>query len=222
MEEYCKLNLTNPRDKLPALSGLADQIRSRRGSKYVAGLWDDSVIQDLLWRVSVDARDNLLPKASPWRAPSWSWASVSDRIRYDRTNSFLHEIFCTVVNVNCTWAGPSTTGELLSGSLVLRGPTLEGTVQNGFRILEGGKVKQPFHGIFAEDYRLSPETFSVLVMRIGRNDKGIGKSYSLVLKAIGEGIEYERIGLLQSSDTLTSVWSRTNWSKAEVRTIMVL
>jgi hypothetical protein len=71
IEQYSALELTKVKDRLPALSGLCVRAAPRRG-EYVAGLWLDSLLFDLLWRIeslqpeSCD-RSNYFPR------PSWSW-----------------------------------------------------------------------------------------------------------------------------------------------------
>ncbi|KAK8226991.1 heterokaryon incompatibility protein-domain-containing protein, partial [Phyllosticta capitalensis] len=48
--DYSILNLTNPRDKLAALGAIAEQFqRVRPGARYLAGLWSDSLLDDMLW-----------------------------------------------------------------------------------------------------------------------------------------------------------------------------
>lgn len=73
---YTVLRLTKPSDKLPALAGCARDLSSEgdpwRG-RYLAGLWEATLVPDLLWVVNPPAD---LPRPGEWRAPSWSWASV--------------------------------------------------------------------------------------------------------------------------------------------------
>jgi hypothetical protein len=72
---YSGCTLTKPSDILPALSGIAEYVqRYRSKSRYVAGLWSDSLQSDLLW-VNYNKSSQ---RAYPWRAPTWSWASVVD------------------------------------------------------------------------------------------------------------------------------------------------
>ncbi|KAK6065122.1 heterokaryon incompatibility protein [Seiridium cupressi] len=52
VSEFSRRRLTYPEDKLPALSGIAHYIHRHTGSQYVAGLWADNIIVDLLWEVS--------------------------------------------------------------------------------------------------------------------------------------------------------------------------
>lgn len=46
---YSPLALTVSSDKLPALSGLADKRRVSTNQKYLAGLWESTLVFDLLW-----------------------------------------------------------------------------------------------------------------------------------------------------------------------------
>jgi hypothetical protein len=88
VEMYSRMNLTEPRDKLIALSGIAQLMStSVLGSKeepaeYVAGLWRKHLASQLLWRVEPifvrKDRSFQQPGRRPrvFRAPSFSWASV--------------------------------------------------------------------------------------------------------------------------------------------------
>ncbi|KAI0813989.1 HET-domain-containing protein [Xylaria sp. FL0064] len=78
VSEYSSLELTKE-DRLPALSGLAAQMKPHMGT-YRAGLWESSLICGLTWRVDV-----LKPgvrRPSRYRAPTWSWSSVDSEVTY--------------------------------------------------------------------------------------------------------------------------------------------
>lgn len=93
IEEYSELNLTKSRDKLTALSGIASQmyfiresrqIKQRRvhhsgDRRYLAGLWSDTIVTDLLWFRKDHTQTNFPDK---WRAPSWSWAALDGPVKY--------------------------------------------------------------------------------------------------------------------------------------------
>lgn len=83
VETYCTLDLTVEADKLPAISGIARQFVRYRREQYIAGLWEGSVIIDLMWcrRTSI-AKHPLPPRPKHWRAPSWSWASLYGQIMF--------------------------------------------------------------------------------------------------------------------------------------------
>jgi len=72
--QYTALKLTYRSDRQPALQGLATQMANTRRGRYLAGLWEDSLITDLAWRrvASYGTRE----KGAHATGPSWSWASI--------------------------------------------------------------------------------------------------------------------------------------------------
>ncbi|KAH6643243.1 heterokaryon incompatibility protein-domain-containing protein [Boeremia exigua] len=79
MEDYMSRNLTNEHDKLPALSGLAQDFQRKIPSnRYLAGLWFDHLPRALLWRTGPNAH-----RPTSWRAPSWSFLSVDGNMSYE-------------------------------------------------------------------------------------------------------------------------------------------
>ncbi|KAL8396112.1 hypothetical protein RB595_003534 [Gaeumannomyces hyphopodioides] len=86
---YSCLLLTKATDRLPAIGGAARDMRrlARGSSRYVAGMWEDSLADDLLWRA-------MKPRARPERkgdAPSWSWACVQGFVLYFDEFLFWHD-----------------------------------------------------------------------------------------------------------------------------------
>ena len=87
VEEYTDRSLTKKTDKLSAVSGLAKMISNflcdEEGNPdtYLAGLWRREFLSDLTWRVVSFGAE--LQGAQPYRAPSWSWASVDGSVRYE-------------------------------------------------------------------------------------------------------------------------------------------
>ncbi|KAK1637742.1 heterokaryon incompatibility protein [Colletotrichum phormii] len=57
VSEFLQRQHTFCSDRLPAMSGLATVFQQKTGSSYVAGLWKDNLINDLLWQT------NWAPKA---------------------------------------------------------------------------------------------------------------------------------------------------------------
>ncbi|KAK3638473.1 hypothetical protein LTR56_013113, partial [Elasticomyces elasticus] len=82
VEGYTRCSLTKKRDKLVAIAGIAKMVQVTLGEAYVAGLWQESLVEQLAWRV--DAGASLSTReASLWqqyRAPSWAWPSVEGAI----------------------------------------------------------------------------------------------------------------------------------------------
>ncbi|KAK0716389.1 heterokaryon incompatibility protein-domain-containing protein [Lasiosphaeris hirsuta] len=97
--EYTRRQLTKSRDKLVALSGVAQLIKEReRGDDiYIAGLWRSHLPLALLWNARPKDGCELLGKDY---APSWSWAAVSCPIDYEHLilwNSNDVEAVCQVL-----------------------------------------------------------------------------------------------------------------------------
>lgn len=82
---YTGRHLTQPSDKLVAISGMAKLIAAGFANKdvYILGLWKRNLLLHLIWKVSVGQRRS---RPEPYRAPSWSWASVDGIIYNHRTN----------------------------------------------------------------------------------------------------------------------------------------
>ena len=89
VENYMSREMTQPEDKLPAISGLAQRyragfIRARasfaegREPMYAAGLWTCAMDSSLLW-VTVSPA---VTRPQKYRAPSWSWAAVDGPISH--------------------------------------------------------------------------------------------------------------------------------------------
>ncbi|KAH8645956.1 heterokaryon incompatibility protein-domain-containing protein, partial [Tricladium varicosporioides] len=83
VEIYTRCQLTYPKDKLIAISGIAGVFHPSLGT-YCLGLWKDHLSMGLLWSLAeppslmTTLRLATGPKRHnrPYRAPSWSWASV--------------------------------------------------------------------------------------------------------------------------------------------------
>ncbi|ETI20382.1 hypothetical protein G647_08417 [Cladophialophora carrionii CBS 160.54] len=84
---FSKRRLTDPEDKLPALSGIASEFHKMLNSAYLAGLWESNLLPDLLWYHDCSrsaALGNSSSSRPPrFRAPSWSWASIDGSVSFD-------------------------------------------------------------------------------------------------------------------------------------------
>ncbi|KAF1957221.1 HET-domain-containing protein [Byssothecium circinans] len=83
IEKYTLTSVSFSEDKLVALAGLASIYGMRLNSRYLAGLWKENLVLDLLW-----IRDNVVywtksqHNSDTYRAPSFSWASIDRPVRY--------------------------------------------------------------------------------------------------------------------------------------------
>jgi hypothetical protein len=159
IQGYSRRHLTNPTDKLPALSGLTQNVfHSRRatGGFYLAGLWSNDILRQILWengedRVQTFCEANYIPfsslrtitkltKAMAYRAPSWSWAAYDGPIYHDRANNSIipglkvnaeqwersKRLDLKVIGIDMGLASKDPFGQIEEGSNIV----VEGTCQS--------------------------------------------------------------------------------------------
>ncbi|KAI1460119.1 HET-domain-containing protein [Annulohypoxylon moriforme] len=123
LETYTKCELTEPKDKLVALSGIVKDMKRHlttlgwKDTKYLAGMWSQKLPQDLNWSLwGVGNRPD------EYRAPSWSWASVDGDFEWF---SGIHDEDELIASVTHAWTIPANcgdeTGEVSRGMLTLNG-----------------------------------------------------------------------------------------------------
>jgi hypothetical protein len=78
VEMYTRCGLTNESDKLVAIAGMARRIQSWTKDAWCAGIWDNTLVQGMLW---LGELAGLSAPTTP-RAPSWSWAAWDGPIQY--------------------------------------------------------------------------------------------------------------------------------------------
>lgn len=150
IEQFTERQLTNSADRLPALSGLADEFRRTTGDTYLCGHWRGELITSLAWRVNdlYDPKgeyahypgiptsnfvngpypDSIKPP-DHYAAPSWSWASVQGRVyfwlmSYQLRDRKVKEL-ARVKSVHVTPKHSSDPfGSVCDGYLVLQAPVL--------------------------------------------------------------------------------------------------
>ncbi|RYP86816.1 hypothetical protein DL769_000661 [Monosporascus sp. CRB-8-3] len=130
---YSRRKLTYADDKLPAVAGLAshfslDTVSSISvsdgqrvsGNRYLAGLWFDSLIQDLCWEL--DAHSEPAVRPSTYRAPWWSWASLDAAVNYHfPTSSNPHSLLAIVKDASVQLKSPENPyGEVTGAWIHLR------------------------------------------------------------------------------------------------------
>ena len=96
-----------------ALSGAAKQFQVRFKTRYLARLWEDSLLYDLLWYVWGD----IARRPAEWRSPSWSWALVEEPVgfAYNPEDSLARINYH--VNAECALASKDSTGAVSRGHL---------------------------------------------------------------------------------------------------------
>lgn len=123
VQYYGSRDLTVPNDKLVALSGLANNMKARLQQlrpgphRYLAGLWEEKLMDTLVWNVEAPAR-----RAVQYRAPSWSWACLDGELSFNGCDHGKMIYFTSMISVEMTHPGKEDTGEVDGGTLTLAGP----------------------------------------------------------------------------------------------------
>jgi hypothetical protein len=83
-EMYSTRKLSDPNDKLTALSSVASYFAAAGSKSYAAGIWMTQYIDQLAWISRSHPGAVFAAKKRPdvWRAPSWSWASLDSNIAF--------------------------------------------------------------------------------------------------------------------------------------------
>lgn len=129
-------NLTNPADKLVAISAIAHELQPFMNCRYLAGHWETDLVRQLAWTGA-----NGSERTSTYRAPSWSWASVDAPIFLPRPTDGTREAFyplVEVLNVKVELLTDDPMGQVTSGSLTLWCHLIELEVQSLLTSRYGG------------------------------------------------------------------------------------
>ncbi|KAL7941158.1 heterokaryon incompatibility domain-containing protein [Trichoderma barbatum] len=223
VEDYTRLHLTFESDIFPAISGIAKRFQYSSGFNYVAGMWTESLLHDLVWHK--ETIDNGSTKETewhkrpePWRAPTWSWAAVRGPIQFLDTGVDPSAL-CEIEEVKCSPYQSDPTGELRGGHLLLRGHLIStslkyktSTMQSEKKpfelfeldIIQGqvGNVWADYNSSMPGDGFISPGTIVKCFMLANRLDSG--SLILLILKETGYDEErccaiWQRLGLVQLS-----------------------
>ncbi|KAF2176880.1 HET-domain-containing protein [Zopfia rhizophila CBS 207.26] len=126
VRDFSDRNLTQPSDKLVALSGVASMMSQHFGSaRYLAGLWDYDLLVGICWS---SACKNQHTRPSTYRAPSWSWASLDGPVTLRRFHLAPRDTviyYTELLDADITPAGLDPFGPVTAGYLKLSAAMLE-------------------------------------------------------------------------------------------------
>jgi len=118
LEEYSNCYVTEGKDRLPALSGIAQVFSSRFGGPYSAGVWDVDLSFGLAWACKGQyPQDRRRCVREPrYQAPSWSWAACDRPLTYPLKTAISRS--------KADWRSTCNTSDLLAGLDFSRSPTV--------------------------------------------------------------------------------------------------
>jgi hypothetical protein len=203
-ENYGNRELSFITDKLPAISGIAAFFNEQLGDTYLAGLWKSTLPGSLLWTSNKHKEE--WPPKPPYRAPSWSWASLgSFQTAYEGHTSC--EMLAAVILASITVPGQKLNnyGQATDGWLELKAPlipvhifeednpfTWEGSA---LHVGSGDRLECQW------DYKIGKEVlkeFSLYILVVGRwpwNSTVLYPSLVIALELNGSG-HYRRMGMV--------------------------
>jgi hypothetical protein len=125
MSQYSQLHLTYHSDRLSALAGIARQYGTTHKNtlgRYVAGMWENTLVNDLLWLVANGYQSN---RPEVCYAPTWSWASVTGGTSTLALTSTTQTL--EIVGLELKLAGQDEFGALSTATLTVRGQLTPGS-----------------------------------------------------------------------------------------------
>ena len=127
---YSTRELAFDSDRLPAISAVAQHLQCKEMGTYLAGLWQCSLPDALLWRSAGTADSGLTThrRSQDSGCPSWSWASVIGPIDCGFWFAGNDKVLSKVLGACCTPAGPNLYGQVSSGVLDIEAPYVEATL----------------------------------------------------------------------------------------------
>lgn len=131
---YTSCQLTEGRDKLPALSGLASRCHTLTKDQYLAGLWRNGLEKGLTWYRDEDSIVRKSSRPAIHDAPSWTWASCDYKVLFEGFATFGRKDMkpqITINSMNVNPVGLDPFGEVTGGDMGLTGNIREAILQRG-------------------------------------------------------------------------------------------
>ena len=124
-QAYSKRVATNATDRLIAVAGLARHAANTIKSPYLAGLWESSVLNGLLWQTWLWGKEGVETHC----APSWSWASQEFHTEWAclgrRPENMIMVSGCEYLRAHIDRRSSDLYGGVISGTLTLRSKIVE-------------------------------------------------------------------------------------------------
>jgi hypothetical protein len=210
IKEYSGRKLTKLEDRLPAIAGIAAELKKQWNYSYAAGIWVELLQQDVLWEV-LEEEDEIHPVSQQNIAPSWSWASVNKQVicPYDDRRWTAEILSCTVFLVD-----PGVPfGQVREGFLIIRGETcLETRATKGEFSGPGYKPKQ-------DDVSSRASSLNLLLRVIHNTEYSKGNPYigssGFILQPVEDG-KFKRVGVFSYDARHDITTNRSYWITREV------
>src|SRR5205814_1278615 len=122
ISDHSARSLTKELDRLPAISGLAEEVARATGSTYVAGFWKDQLMPGLNWKIVEDESSGAPKRPDKYYAPSWSWGSVQSAVTFQESVKYTEDYVADIDTVELSYTEHNLFGSLVNGSMLVSGP----------------------------------------------------------------------------------------------------
>jgi hypothetical protein len=181
------MQLTYPSDIFVALSGIANSFQLETGYQYVAGMWRESLLEDLCWWPVYRRR------LDETRAPTWSWASVDARIDWDYSEATP---VAEVLDVKIVTRGEDPFGSVLNGVLTVQGMLYPVSVDEVELHSRERKLRSRCR--YADEEIMPRIRGDVVFLALFKIEADLEEVYGILLEASGNRHgEYIRVGVAE-------------------------
>lgn len=156
VKSFTSRQLTFGGDKLPAISGAAVTMPQAQHGRYLAGLWADTLLLDLMWQVmpwfvlAGQHSESLAYNDKEGGPPTWSWASMRWGVVWTKLK--IPQPVARVLDVQVTVEGVNPYGKVSGGVIKLQGRLRRCRLKFDSRLehdayytLENGSTSKPQH-----------------------------------------------------------------------------
>ena len=135
VKSYTQRQLTFAGDILPAIGGAARKMAQAQRSAYLAGLWRETLLLDMLWQIMPGGeRDVMTHDESEQAAPSWTWASMNRGVVWDKLES--SQLLAEVIDSEMIPLSTDVYGQVAGGRICIRGQLTACTFTSSYHRLE--------------------------------------------------------------------------------------
>ncbi|KAI0385452.1 heterokaryon incompatibility protein-domain-containing protein [Hypomontagnella monticulosa] len=135
---YAPRRLSVLTDRILAISGIAQVFGPYLQDKYLAGLWESTLLRSLCWQVT-RGEDGCCPRPAIYQGPSWSWVSINGPVNFSRARASDRDCRAVLVDTKVELVSPyAKYGSIRRGTITLKSRLREAIWH---RNLTGGLLK---------------------------------------------------------------------------------
>lgn len=155
IQAYASRRFTYSSDKLAAFAGVTKMYQDATGHYPLVGLWQQSIMNDLLWSVRNGPKVNGVSRqvSVPPRFPSWSWVAAEGTLI--PPSGFYGSASAKLVDSDVIWSREPLTSPLVEAKLTLFGQIQEMKDHLHLTVLED-KCELDQHYPLPDDYPAIP------------------------------------------------------------------